>query len=467
MAQYKRCFVVLIDGSRPDVLKDLIQMGEMPNLERHLVEPYGFRTAVSCFPSTTGPAYLPFLTGCFPGPGGIPGIRWMDKTVVNGRPSKAARSYMGYEAFNLNQDIAPKKQTFFEIFPRSQNIYNMVTRGLTKEGDLSRLAKPWLYSYAHFTEKWRPVDKAAQRYLIEGVTDEAEFTFAVFPGVDAFAHLSHARSPEVLNAYRVADEAIGMLFELLKNRGWLEETLTFVVSDHGMSETHTHFDTVDFLDRHGFKAMHYPLIFRTNPQSAVMVSGNAMAHIYLKNNKDWLPYLQAESLDVQHERLLQNFIAEPAIDIVLMRSKKGAVAVSQRGQAFIQNENGMITYQTVNGDPFGYKNMPDRFSLHESLSLTDHTDYPDAPLQALQIFETTRSGDFVISAAPGYDLRLAYEWPEHKSSHGSMHQQHLFVPLLANHPLPDRVCRTVDVYPTILKLMGKEVTTEINGVSLV
>jgi len=92
MSKYKRCFIILIDGARPDVMNDLVQRGDMPNLAQHFVEPYGFHTAISCFPSTTGPAYMPFLTGCFPGTVNVPGIRWLDKSMVNGRPSKAARS---------------------------------------------------------------------------------------------------------------------------------------------------------------------------------------------------------------------------------------------------------------------------------------------------------------------------------------------------------------------------------------
>ncbi len=65
--------------------------------------------AVSVFPTTTSVAYLPFLTGCFPGTCNIPSIRWLDRAAYGGRWWKdraAVRSYCGYQAGMLDDDIA-------------------------------------------------------------------------------------------------------------------------------------------------------------------------------------------------------------------------------------------------------------------------------------------------------------------------------------------------------------------------
>ncbi len=55
-----------------------------------------------------------------------------------------------------------------------------------------------------------------------------------------------------------------------------------------------------------------------------------------------------------------------------------------------------------------------------------------------------------------FDLRDRYEHPEHRGSHGSLHRDHMLVPLLTNHPIPSPL-RTADIFPTILKLMGKPI----------
>ena len=48
----------------------------------------GMHTVTSVFPSVTGPAYVPFLMGRFPGPIGLPGLRWYDREKKNIAPSR-------------------------------------------------------------------------------------------------------------------------------------------------------------------------------------------------------------------------------------------------------------------------------------------------------------------------------------------------------------------------------------------
>jgi predicted AlkP superfamily pyrophosphatase or phosphodiesterase len=126
--------IYLIDGARPDVLRELIEAGELPNIAREIAGPGTFTTATSCFPSTTGPAYLPVLTGRFPGTANIPGIRWVDKAEFqrNRWSPKSIRSYNGYEALRFSSDLPLDCPTLFELFDRPFNVYSMLTRGLPK-----------------------------------------------------------------------------------------------------------------------------------------------------------------------------------------------------------------------------------------------------------------------------------------------------------------------------------------------
>jgi len=97
MAGRKVCFV-LVDGARADVVRDLLERGDLPNLACHVVEPGGLTVGTSVFPSTTGVAYLPFLYGVYPGTANIPGIRWLDRAGATGdwrAQWRAARSYCG------------------------------------------------------------------------------------------------------------------------------------------------------------------------------------------------------------------------------------------------------------------------------------------------------------------------------------------------------------------------------------
>src|SRR5216117_4344399 len=67
-----RAVLVLIDGARVDVLRELLGRGDLPNLSRWVIERGGLTTGTTVFPSTTGVAYIPFLFGRYPGSVGIP-----------------------------------------------------------------------------------------------------------------------------------------------------------------------------------------------------------------------------------------------------------------------------------------------------------------------------------------------------------------------------------------------------------
>ena len=68
-----------------------------------------------------------------------------------------------------------------------------------------------------------------------------------------------------------------------------------------------------------------------------------------------------------------------------------------------------------------------------------------------------------MSAAKGYDLRKRFEHPEHKSSHGALHDEHILTPLFSSVPMSREVVRTADLFPTILKLSGKSIPEGIDG----
>jgi predicted AlkP superfamily pyrophosphatase or phosphodiesterase len=77
----KLTLYLLADGARPDVFKRLLDEGQLPNIQREIIDRGTYRTATSVFPTTTGPAYLPMLNGAFPGTMNVTGIRWFDKAA--------------------------------------------------------------------------------------------------------------------------------------------------------------------------------------------------------------------------------------------------------------------------------------------------------------------------------------------------------------------------------------------------
>lgn len=445
----------LLDGFRPDILKKLIDENKLPNLKELFVDNGTFWTGSTVFPSTTGPAYLPFITGCYPGVCNVPGIRWVDREHFhNGSWSKkGTRSYVGYESFFFNQDISPDTKTLFEIFPNHLSVHNIVNRGVVKSSEPSKIFSSLLIFAAKLTHQWDMVDhlaaSLAQKFLEK---NQPKFSFIAFLGVDEAAHLSTPSSEKTVNAYIQVDQAVGKIISVLKKKNLFDKTLIFASADHGLSETKHHFELCDFVDQMGFKTFVYPKVYQRNNTAACMVSGNAMAHLYFKNGESWNNRMFHQ--DLVNRNLLAPLIEQPAVDILISKTAENHVMISsKRGTAEISKKNGQLQYAPKSGDPFGFSK--ELSSQNDYFDATIDSDYPDAIAQAWQIMQSKRAGDLIVTSTMGYDLRDRFEIPEHFSSHGSLHREHMLVPILCNQKINSNVPkRTVNVFPTMLKCMG-------------
>ena len=77
---FKRFVFILIDGAPYAVFRGLLEKGDLPNIKKYVVDRGSLNKAISVFPSTTGPAFIPFFMGLYPGTANIPGIRWLSKS---------------------------------------------------------------------------------------------------------------------------------------------------------------------------------------------------------------------------------------------------------------------------------------------------------------------------------------------------------------------------------------------------
>src|SRR3954470_9543524 len=128
-------YILVADGARPDTLNAAIDSGELPALAR-LRDEGGAFTITSCFPSVTGPAYTPFLMGRFPGPVGLPGIRWFDRERKTCAFPDYTRSYVGWQMNRVDDDVDPDARTMFEICDSSLASLTPLSRGLSSANRL-------------------------------------------------------------------------------------------------------------------------------------------------------------------------------------------------------------------------------------------------------------------------------------------------------------------------------------------
>lgn len=417
-----------------------------------MMENGSFGVGATCFPSTTGPAYLPYLTGVNPCKHDITGIRWFDKEVYKdkGRWNRnSMRSYCGYEAKYFNDDMDEQYPSILEEYD-AFNIYNMITKGVRPERDVTASKKTKLYFRAHFKHAHHPVDEYGHDCLMDVLDQDPQFIFAVFPSIDWDSHTYHYESDHTLASYKIVDKSLGEVTQKLKEKGWEKDTLIFMGSDHGLSSTHSHLDIGSFFKKNKYRVIEYPNILSIAPQVAVTVSGNSFCTVAFLDQKERYAF---DPIIKKHGTVLHHLVAEDAIDFILIDSgeKDKVIVYSDHGQAEVSRLDEKYYYKNIKGNVLGLDIPEAGWTRQESLDYTVTSDYPDALYQIIELFRSQRSADVVISAATGYDLRDFWEIPEHKGSHGSLHWEHMRVPLLFNKPdMVDGTLSTTDIH-TILK----------------
>jgi hypothetical protein len=195
-----------------------------------------------------------------------------------------------------------------------------------------------------------------------------------------------------------------------------------------------------------------------------MVSGNGMANLYFKiDATDWGERMPFEEID---RRGIIEFLLEiEGLGLVAGQSEDGSIIVQNRsGKGQISYVNGTISYKFDQVDPLRYNTFHQNLSSREALIETYDSKYPDGLVQLLQIFRSHRTGDLVLSAESGYDLRARYEYPEHRATHGGLIAEQMLIPLAVNFPIETEFIRSVDIFPTVLDQFGHKIEGfEIDG----
>jgi hypothetical protein len=447
--------VLVADGARPDAFAS--DLAGLPALRR-LRDEGGLYDVTTVFPSVTGPAYLPFLLGRFPGAVGIPGLRWYDRArTACGWPDHA-RSYVGYEMGRIDGDLDPAAPTIFELVPRSVGAFSVVTRGLPRDRRIGALTLRYALRGAvtHFrgrAERWLEIDRELGDAIVQRAHDDCpDYLFAALTGIDKASHARGHESDMARSALAIVDEVAGRLRAEAERGGWWRDTHLWVVSDHGHGDVHTHEDLARLIANAGHRVVAHPWSVGIAPDVAVMVSGNAMAHLYLDpttgDRAGW------PALAPRWHGLVELLLARPSVDLVLLPHDAHRCEVrSARGSAMVERAGRCFSYRRGDGDPLGL-GRDFRGDADASYDATIGGDYPDSLVQIASLAGAARSGDVIISAAPGYDLRARYEPIPHRSAHGALHREHMLVPLLTNRPAARPPRRTTDLFPSALAALG-------------
>lgn len=446
--------------------------GDAPHLAQ-LRRDGAYRTITTSWPSVTGVAYAPFLTGRYPGNAGLPGLRWFDRSRRVGALLAHTRSYVGFGMQHVDTDLASDAPTLFELTDSSLGALTVIGRGLDPRHRLGRgtrfVARAAATHFRGDVRDWLAIDRDIGNEIVRRVRrDDPQFVFAAFTGIDKASHAEGQGSTLARHAIATIDDVVAELRHDAERGGSWEQTHLWIVSDHGHSPVHAHDDlAVLFRDAWGFHTLAHPWTIGGGHEVAVMVSGNAMAHVYLELGRRERPFWP--TLRSRWGGVAEALLARDSVDLLILPHGDGVAEIraARRGAAMLRWHGDAYTYQPLDGDPLGIGELSDA-SSQDVYDATIDSEYPDAVVQIAQLSAATRCGDILLSAARGWDFRQQYEPIPHRSTHGALLREHMLAPLLLNHPLAAHPLahaprRTVDVMPSALAALGRPVPPGVDG----
>lgn len=463
--------VILADGVRPDTLQAGIDDGSLPSMARLRAEG-GLYTVSTCFPSVTGPAYTPFLMGRYPGPIGLPALRWYDRARTTCTFPDYTRSYVGYQMAKVDPDLQADAPTIFERVDSSLGALSVITRGLDRGArvgaiSIANVGSMIRAAHTHFTGNvagWLEIDGMVAAEVAARILEQRpEFVFAALTGIDKTSHAAGHTAPIVGEALRIVDQLVWRLRTDAERHGYWDDLHLWIASDHGHSPVRTHEDLAGLVASLGHRVIAHPWVFAIRPDVAVMVSGNAMAHLYVELDRRERPFWPA--LAPKWEPLVQALLARDSVDLVILpRSARSCeVRARGRGVAIVRRRGERYDYERLTGDPLDVGRDLHDVGDDEAYDATIDTDYPDSIVQVARLVGSSRCGDIILSAARDWDFRAKHEPIPHVSSHGALHRDHMLVPLLLNRPPARAPRRTVDVMPSALAALGREIPPGLDG----
>jgi hypothetical protein len=269
----------------------------------------------------------------------------------------------------------------------------------------------------------------------------------------------------VHEALTIVDDAVARLRDDAERGGWWRDTHLWVVSDHGHAGVHTHDDLAGAVAEAGHRTVAHPWSAGIAPDAAVMVSGNAMAHVYVELGERRRPGWPR--LAARWSALADALLARPSVDLLLLPHSPDRCEVrsAARGTAMVERAGARFRYRRLGaGDPLCHQT--DLAGTANELHDATHAGlYPDSIVQVSTLAASARAGDFILSATPGFDFRRRFEPIPHRSAHGALHRDHMLVPLLANRRPARRPRRTTDVFASTLDALGIAAPAVLDGES--
>ena len=480
----KKAVVFFVDGLNREVFRQMLAAGQLPEIDKYLVQ-RGTRVknATTVAPSITYAVTTSFATGQVPGHHGILGNRFFDRNQL---------FYVNYGTITTYRDVDDhyRCDNIYEILDDqfSVSIQTPLRRGIYRKID-NWATSGLRWYFGQITE----IDcLTAERFnLIGDISRRARrwpsLIFAYFPALDEMGHRYGPDSQRYRAALVNVNEQIGRICGTLQASGILESTYLLLISDHGMAACgRDNFLKLSELieDGTGLKLTtagpdlrtpyHERVEYFSRYEAVLANGGNRLGKLYLRGKDGWPDHPEPQ----QVREIADLLNSQEAVALTAYRQGQAVVVQNGKGRAMIERFNAepgknlnsrQYRYRVIDSQcPLGYVGNLRASRLidgqfhpgREWLLATAASEYPDLPVQIIELFDSDRAGNLVIFAADGWDFS-----PANVGGHGSVRATDMMVPMVIAGPgiVPGgqiETARTVDVAPTIIEMIDRK---KLNG----
>jgi len=505
----------------------LIEEGKLPNLRKLVASGIHSRNCVTDFPSITYPTQVSMITGTYTGDyrnelcHGVPSFNWMDRGVS----PPILRSYGSYgykhgiELYKLNEDMGDNCKTVLEMLEEENtaSIAQFINRGAQYffPERKSKLAMYYvLIKYLGNIKKFMiRANTVTVKKLLETFKnpkkhfnnkDQPICSLLLFFSSDILMHLYGPNSEAYeLNLIHI-DKSIGMLINELNKIGYLEDTAIAISSDHGNYKAGLVGTLNSFFQKSSLSHYHP----RKNPKGNMNIAEfGSVGFFNFKSDKNKLTQNWAHPLKSELEKygpkklnLFEELFKINGSTLMYYADdensySKGKIHLRKRDVKTGKVFSGLIEYNGTGNefkakystdvpdhDIFGYTNqsrvnkiLDNKFhDTQEWLAATFHIDYPLYPALLPRHFKNPRGADIIISTQGNITYNI---------KHGTQKNQGIYlhdiglsecsvVPLIigGSNELPINeipFCKTTDIVPTLLKMIGKKPHESVVGKCLI
>ena len=315
---------------------------------------------------------------------------------------------------------------------------------------------------------WQAAERGCiQQFLHAFEHNRPQFATLAVTSADKRAHKEGGQSDGVRRAILDMNDAVAAARAIAERGGWADQLDIWMVGDHGHAPVSQHDDLHGWLEQRGLKVRAHPQVMQRSADVALMVGGNSMAHLYLnpqQRSRGFWPTLQ-DKWELLHDELLQR----DAVDLAAISQSEHIVRIASGtlGTAEIRcAQTGGVSrwsYLPITGDPLELGEELHELDANDAFDACARTQYPDSVVQLSSLMAAPRTGDIVISAARGWDLRARFEPVAHVSTHGALLREQMTVPLIIDRPVARMPQRTADVFPSALEVLGIPVPEGLDG----